>query len=204
MSRPLVVESGRDDGIVPSMTTHEEYLINYWNRLADEDTYEARKYWADMTFGPNLMTKIAKWTGETWMAAHPEHDGFCVGQWTEYGPSHLITTCCYGNCTKWAHGHTATHRWFTPGSGLPFVALCKGHAKERRDAGVGHDIVAYSTLVRLRDEASTKAYDAYKRIRALWSDRGIYPKLIDRAEETLGRWEQREIVRTGRAYGLDN
>jgi hypothetical protein len=167
-------------------TTNKEHHMSksksltdyYYASLSDEDGYQARKYWTEMTFGLNLTTKT--------------------------GPTYLITTCCYGNCAKWAHGSTATHRWFTPGSGLPFVALCKGHAKERRDAGVGHDVVAYSTLVRLRSEASTKAYDAYKRIRALWSDRSNYPKLVDRAEETLGRWEGREVVRNGRAYGLED
>ena len=183
------------------MSNHTDYLTEYYGRLRDEDDYVTRQYWADMTFGPNLLSVVAKWTGETWMAAHPEFDGFRAGQWTEYRPSYLITTCCYGNCERWAHGNTATHRWFTPDAGLPFVALCKGHAKQKRDAG--HDVVAYSTLLRLRNEASTKAYHAYKRTRALWSDRGIYPKLIDRAEETLNRWEEREIVRNGRAYGLD-
>jgi len=187
------------------MTNQAESLTNWYDApLSDEDGYQARKYWTEMTFGPNLMTKVAKWTGETWMAAHPDHDGNVFGSWTEYRPSYLITTCCYGNCEKWAHGNTATHRWFTPGGGfgsLPFVALCRGHARDRRNEG--EDVVAYSTLVRLREEASGKTYAAYKRVRALWSDRGIYPKLIDRAEETLSRWENREIVRTGRAYGLE-
>ena len=86
MSRPLRVEIGRDLGIFISMSNHTDYLTEYYGRLEDEDDYVTRKYWADMTFGPNLMTKVAKWTGETWMAAHPEFDGFRAGQWTEYRP----------------------------------------------------------------------------------------------------------------------
>jgi len=159
-------------------------------------------YWSNMTFGSNLMVGT-KWTGETWMAAHPDHEGWVSGSWTEYSPSHLITTCCFGNCEKWAHGHEATHRWFTPGSALPFVALCKGHAKERRDAGVGHDVVAYSTLRRLAANASDKQYDAEKTSRYSLMAR-MSDKIIDRDIARMEMWGDRRIVHGGRAYGLNN
>ena len=154
-----------------------------------------------MTFGPNLLIGT-KWTGATWMAAHPDHDGWVAGSWTEYRPSSLITTCCYGNCAKWSHGHTATHRWFTPGSALPFVALCKGHAKERRDEG--EDVVAYSTLCRLHYEAISKESDAEKTDRANHWDRGWRSRaFMDRSEARLTLWWTRQIIRWGRSYGLD-
>jgi hypothetical protein len=155
-----------------------------------------------MTYGPNLLVGT-KWTGETWAAAHPDHEGWVSGSWTEYRPSHLITTCCYGNCEKWPdHGHKATHRWFTPGSALPFLALCKGHAKERRDAGVGHDVVAYSTLIRLSSHATDKQYDAEKTSRYSLMAR-MSDKVIDRDIERMEMWTDRMIVAGGRAYGLN-
>ena len=152
-----------------------------------------------MTFGPNLLVPT-KWTGETWMAAHPDHDGWVSGSWTSYSPSYLITTCCFGNCGML---HDATHRWFTPGSALPFVALCKGHAKERRDAGVGHDVVAYSTLIRLASHASGKQYDAEKTSRRSLLGSAAY-KIIDRDIERMEMWTDRMIVAQGRAYGLNH
>ncbi len=179
-----------------------------------EQEHRDRMYWSNMSFAPNLMTKVAKWTGETWMAAHPDHDGNVFGSWTEYRPSTLITTCCYGNCEKWAHGNTATHRWFAPrytideikgGAlewGLPFVALCKGHAKERR--AEGEDVVAYTTLCRLHYEAVSKESDAEKADRANHWDRGWRSRaFMDRSEARLTLWWTRQIIRWGRSYGLD-
>ena len=96
-------------------------------------------------------------------------------------PSYLVTTCCYGNCAKWSHGSTATHRWFTPGSALPFVALCKGHAKQKRDAG--EDVVAYTTLVREASRAFGVQYDAEKRSR-----RSILGRMSDATINRDERW----------------
>ena len=160
-----------------------------------------RAYWAGMKFGPNLLIGT-KWTGATWMAAHPDHKGWVAGSWTEHRPSHLITTCCYGNCEKWTHGNTATHRWFTPDAALPFVALCKGHAKDRRDEG--EDVVAYSTLNRLHYEAVCKESDAEKTDRGNHWDRGWRSRaFMDRSEARLTLWWTRQIITWGRAYGLD-
>jgi len=182
------------------MSTHDEYLTIFAAAVADEDAYQCRKYWVEMTFGPNLLTGT-KWTGATWMAAHPEHEGWVTGSWTEHRPTHLITTCCYGNCEQWSHGNTATHRWFTPLGGIPFVALCKGHAKQRRDEG--EDVVAYTTLVRRKGVAIGKEVDAEKASRAAWWDRGyLTHKVLDRYEDRLHLWWQRRLVREGRAYGL--
>ena len=61
------------------MSNHDEYLAAFTVALADEDDYRCRKYWAEMTFGPNLLSVVEKWTGETWMAAHPDHDGDVYG-----------------------------------------------------------------------------------------------------------------------------
>jgi len=96
-------------------------------------------------------------------------------------PSYLVTTCCYGNCAKWSHGSTATHRWFTPRSALPFVALCKGHAKQKRDAG--EDVVAYTTLVREASRAFGVQYDAEKRSR-----RSILGRMSDAMIDRDLRW----------------
>lgn len=111
----------------------------------------------------------------------------------EYEPTTLVTTCCYGNCGKWSHGHEATHREFAPvltiadiraGAlpwGLPFVALCKGHAKQRRAAGA--EVVAYTTLVREASRAFGVQYDAEKRSR-----RSILGRMSDAMIDRDVRW----------------
>jgi len=111
----------------------------------------------------------------------------------EYEPTYLVTTCCYGNCGQWSHGSTATHREFAPvytlddlrgGAlpwGLPFVALCKGHAKQRRAAGA--EVVAYTTLAREASRAFGVQYDAEKRSR-----RSILGRMSDAMIDRDERW----------------
>ena len=108
-------------------------------------------------------------------------------------PTTLVTTCCYGNCGQWSHGSTATHREFAPvytideikaGAlewALPFVALCKGHAKQRRAAGA--EVVAYTTLAREASRAFGVQYDAEKRSR-----RSILGRCSDAMIERDEKW----------------
>ena len=119
----------------------------------------------------------------------------------DHKPSYLVTTCCYGGHTDidGPRPVTATHREFTPDGAVPFLALCKYHARKRRAAGA--EVVAYSTLVRLASEAFGKQYDWEKAGRRAIIGRQS-DAIQDRACDMEHMWDQRLIERSNRAEAL--